>query len=350
MIVAPWWVRWLVGASGTAVTLTAIAVLLLPNMFAAIGWLRGLVAVAVFSLAVAGPVVVIQNPVRQSYAAALTGLNPEQRTRVTKALRRGEVPADPRVLVAAIRMGTLSQAYLRRATSWQKSAKWWMPALYIVLAVLNFTTHTPRQGLLWLGFGVYFGVYFAWASYRAQRLLKHVERLRVVATEIPEAASAAADTADSVTLPPRRIWAAMLLAVVFAIIFGIAAYVWGLSDRRTPDCRTADQAVDFIYVHQDMLDARQITPDGPLLSRYQVWSDQLQTYARQVSAPDISRHLHRIAELSMQAVTLVQDIRKEAVVSPSPDVIRDHENAYQKAMTELVAEEGDLNPICHPGN
>ncbi len=75
-----------------------------PNFLAATGWLWGLIAVVVFSLAFAAPMLVIQNPVRQSYAAALTGLTLQQRTQVMKVLRRGEVPADPHVLAAAIRV------------------------------------------------------------------------------------------------------------------------------------------------------------------------------------------------------------------------------------------------------
>ena len=350
MIVAPWWARWLVNASVAALTLTVVGALLLPNIVATIGWLWALVAVLVFSLAFAAAMVIVQNPVRRSYAAALAGLNPQQRRQTAKALRRGEVPGDPRVLTAAIRVGTLSQAYLRRAAPWQKTAKWWMPAFYIVLAVLDFITHIPRQGLLWLGFALYFGAYFAWTSHRQQQLPQNVKRLRAVAAEIPEAASAAADTEYSVTLPPRRLWVAMLVAVVFAIIFGTVAYVWGLSDRRTPDCRTADEAMNFIYTHREMLDAQQITTGGPDVSKYQGWSDQLQSYARQVSAPDLSRRLHRIAELSVQAVSLVKDVRKDPGVSPSPAAIRDHETAYQKAVTELAADERDLGPICHPRN
>lgn len=347
MIAAPWWVRWLVSASVMAVTLTACVALLFPDFFAATGWLWGLVAVISFSLAFAAAAIVIQNPVRQSYAAAVTGLNSQQRSQTRKVLRSGEVPSDPQVLAAAIRLGTLSQAYLRRAAPWQKTAKWWMPALYVVLAVLNFTTDTPRQGLLWLGFALYFAAYYGWTSHRARQLPQHIERLRAVAAQIPEAASAAADTEDSVTLPPRRIWASVLLAVVAAIILGAAVFFRG-QPRQTPDCRTADRAVDFIYAHQDMLDGRLITTGGPDLRTYRDWSDQLQDYARQVAAPDISRHLHRIAELSVQVVSLVQDVRKDP--GAPQNVIRDDQTAYQNAMTELVAEDGHLVPICHPHN
>ncbi len=347
MIAAPWWVRWLVSAAVMALTLTATVALVFPNFVATTGWLWRLVGVVVLSLAFASAADFIQNPVRRSYAAAVTGLNPQQRSQIRKALRHGEVPADPRALAAAIRVGTLSLAYLRRAARWQKTPQWWMPAFYIVLAVVDFIIGIPRQGLLWLGFALYFAAYFGWTSHRRRQLPQHVARLRAVAAETFEAASAAADTEDSVTLPPRRMWASVVLAVVAAIAIGAGVIAWGLP-RQSPDCRTADQTLSFIYAHQDMLDGQLITAGGPDLHRYQVWSDQLQDYARHVSAPEISRHLHRIAELSVQAVSQVQDIRKDPLVSPPPNVIRDHQTAYQNTMSQLVAEDGDLVPICHP--
>lgn len=183
---------------------------------------------------------------------------------------------------------------------------------------------------------------FAWRSYRSPRLAQHVERLRGVAVEIPEAAPAPA-TAESVTLAPRRMKTAVLLAVVVGLGFGAAAYL-SATPRQTPDCRTADQVVNFIYANRDLLDASRITTGGPELNRYQDWSQQLHNDARQVASPDISGHLHRMAELSVQAVSLVQDIRKDPLVSPAPDAISDHETAYQHTISELITEEGHLVP------
>jgi hypothetical protein len=310
------------------------------------GWLWGLVALLGFSLAAAAPIVLVGTPVQQSYAAALTGLNLEQRTQVIKALRRGQVPSDPRMLTAAIRVGTISLAYLRRAARWQKTATWWVPAIYTLVAVLEFTDSNAPAGLLGAGFALFFAVRFAQRSYRSRRLPQHLEWLRAAATGIPEVASAVADTKDSVALPPRRMKISVLLVVLVGVGFGAAAYFWGLP-RQTRDCRTTDKAVDFIYAHRDMLDAGLITPGDPALTKYQDWSKQLQDYAQQASAPDISRRLHRIADLSAQAVQLVQDIRKGPFISPPPDVIHDHETAYEKTISELIAEEDDLVPICH---
>lgn len=333
MVVAPWWARWLVNALVTAVALGVIATFGLPSVVATIGWLWALVAVVGFSLVFTGAAVFIQNPVAQTYAAALAGLNLRQRTEAVKALRRGVVPSDARVLAAAIRVGTLNLAYLGRAMRWQRTAKWWVPALYVVLAILDFTANDTKRGLLWAGFALYFAAYFGWTSYRARQLPQRVGLLRAAATDSPEATAAAADTEDSIALPPRRIRAVVLLFVVVVIGFGTMGF---LLSRQTPDCRTADAAADFIYTHRDMLDARLITAGDPDLSRYQDWSDQLQNYARQVSTPDISRRLHRIAALSVQAVSLVRDMPSE------------HQTEYQNTVEELASEERDLVSACHP--
>ena len=66
MVVAPWWVRWLVSASVAAVTLTVIFALGGPSFVVVTGWRWRLAALVVFSLAVAAVVVIIQNPVRHT--------------------------------------------------------------------------------------------------------------------------------------------------------------------------------------------------------------------------------------------------------------------------------------------
>jgi hypothetical protein len=338
-------VRWLVDAAVAAVALTAIVVAMFPTFVASTGWAWTLVALLGFSVAAAGPVVLVQTGVQRNYRPAMKGLNLEQRTQIVTALQRGQIPSDPRVLAAAIQVGAISLAYRRHAARWQRTAKWWLPAAYTVGAVLEFIGDNTRAGLLWAGFGALFAAVFAWRSYRSPRLAQHVERLRGVAVEIPEAAAAAA-TAESVTLAPRRMRTAVLLAVVVGLGFGAATYLWA-TPRQTPDCRSADQVVNFIYANRDLLDASRITTGGPELNRYQDWSQQLRNDARQAISPDISGHLHRMAELSAQAVSLVQDIRKDPLVSPAPDAISDHETAYQQAISELITAEGQLVPLCH---
>jgi hypothetical protein len=346
MIVAPWWVRWLVDAAVVTLALLAITAATWPTFFAVHGWLLGVAVLLGFGLAAAVPVVRVQSSVQHAYADALTGLNLEQRTQIVKALRRGEVPADPRVLAAAVRAGAVSLAYRRHAARWQNTSQWWLPVAYVVLAVASFALNSPRQALLWLGFAAFFAALFGRRSSRARRLPQRVEHLRAAAAEIAQAASAA--TEPAVALPPRRMKTSLLLAVVVAVGFGATMYFWG-AHRQTPDCRTADTAVNFIYTHQEMLDVGRITTGEPPLGQYHDWSNQLQSYAGQVSAPDIALHLRRVADLSVKAVSLVEELRNPGG-SPPPDVTADHKTAFRDTVNELVAEDGDLIPICHRRN
>lgn len=343
MVVAPWWARWLLSALEAALVITWAVVLLFPKFLAVTGWLWGVVALAGFSLAAAAAGVCIQHPIRQNYAATVTGLNLLQRSQIVNALRRGHIPSDPRVLAAAIRVGALNLAYLRRTPRWQRTAaKWWMPPLLGGMAVMGFIGNEPRRGVFWTGFAVFLVSQSTWLWYKTRRLPQHIELLRAATADIPEALTGAE---DPVALPPRRLWLSTLLVVVGGIAGGAIAF---LSDRPTPDCRTADAVVNHIAAHPDMLDARLITPGEPDLIKYQDWSNQLQSYARQVSTPDISHHIHRIAELSTQAVSLVQDIRKDLVASTSTDVILDRETAYHNTVTQLINEDKALISICHP--
>lgn len=268
MVVAPSWVRWVVNALWTAVIVTAIAVAVFPNFVAKTGWSWALAALVAFSLAVAAPAVVMQNPMHRLYAAELTGLNRKQRSGVMKALRRGEIPSDSRVLAAAIGVGSTNLAYLRRAARRQSTARWLLPALYIAFAALAFITRDLRRGLLWGGFALFLAANFVWTSRKSRRLTQHVALLRCAAADVPEAASAAAENdSDSMTLPKRRTWVAVPLVVMVGIGFGITAYLSGQVDKQTPDCRTSDSVVDFISAHRDMVDPGLITRDDTSLHK-----------------------------------------------------------------------------------
>ena len=86
-------------------------------------------------------------------------------------------------------VGALSHSYLGRVTRAQKAIRWWMPALYLGVAVLAFIDDDTRKGLLWLGFALYFAAYLGWVWYRARRSSRYVERLRAAGAEAPEAAA-----------------------------------------------------------------------------------------------------------------------------------------------------------------
>src|ERR1700742_1475989 len=119
LVVAPWWVRWLVNAATFTVTLVAICVLGFPG-FASAGWTWPLLSVLAFSVVATALIARARRPIQQSYARTVDGLNLSQRSQAVKALRRGEVPPDPAVLAAAIRIGNLSMAYQRRVPRWQR--------------------------------------------------------------------------------------------------------------------------------------------------------------------------------------------------------------------------------------
>jgi hypothetical protein len=345
LIVAPWWVLWLANASVFAVGLIAICVLGIPG-FATTGRAWPLVAVVGFSLIATAMVTMAQRPIQQSYASAVAGLSLPQRSQAAKALRRGEVPSDPQVLAAAIRVGNLSMAYQRRVPRWQRVFRWCVVVLWIVAGVLEFVGHDIRSGWMWVGLAVLVAVLSAWSSYKTRRLSQHLELLRSAADSSPQALSLLAESKDSAAPPPRlRLRIAFTVVVVIAVAAGVA--VLYLRDRRTPDCRTADSVIDFIHGHPDMLDSTLITPGGPGLDTYQDWSNQLHAYSRQVSSTDLAAHLHRIAEFSAEAVSLVRDTRRNPTATQSADELINRESAYRTIIGELIDQDKALIPFCH---
>jgi hypothetical protein len=345
LVVAPQWVLWLVNAAVFAVALIAICVLGIPG-FAATGWVWPLVSVVGFSLIATAIKTIAQRPIQQSYAPAVAGLSLPQRSQAGKALRRGEVPSDPQVLAAALRVGNLSMAYQRRVPPWQRVFRWCVPILWIVAGALGFVGGNARSGWTWVGLAVLVAILLAWSSYKTRRLSRHVELLRSAADSSPQAISMLAEAKDSVAPPPRvRFRVAFTVVVVVAVAAGVA--VLYLRDRRTPDCRTADSVVDFIHGHPDMLDSTLITPGGPSLDEYQGWSNQLQADSRQVSSSELKPHLHRITEFSAEAVSLVRDTRRNPTATQSADEVINRESAYRTVIGQLINEDKALIPICH---
>jgi hypothetical protein len=136
---------------------------------------------------------------------------------------------------------------------------------------------------------------------------------------------------------------------VVVVIVAVAAGVFLLYRQGQPsrDCRTANTVVGFIHDHPDMLDASLISPGGPGLDKYQDWSDRLIAYSRQVSAPDLAPHLHRIADLSATAVGVVTDARRDSFATPSTDEIVGRQAAYHHIIGQLIDEDKSLIPPCH---
>jgi hypothetical protein len=346
LVVAPWWVLWLVNAATFTVTLLAICVLGFPG-FAASGWTWPLLAVLGFSVVVTALLTLARRPIQQSYAPTVTGLNLTQRSQAVKALRRGEVPSDPAVLAAAIRIGNLSAAYRRRVPRWQKRLAWCVPVLWLVAGVLAFVGDNARGGLTWSALALWIAARLLWASHKARRLPQRLELLRSAADSSPQALSVLAEAHDSAAPPPSLRFRIVYAAFVAVAVAGGLVAVY-LQAPHSGDCRTADAVVGFIHARPDMLDSTLITPGGPGLDKYLDWSDQLGAYSQQASAPDLAPHLHRIAGLSASAVALVTDARRDSFATQSADEIIARQASYQGIIGKLIDEDKALIPPCHP--
>lgn len=338
LLVAPWWVRWLVSTAVAAATLAAIAAVLYPRFFTTTGALWGALAVAGFGMIISASMLYAQAPLQQRLVAPIVGLDRQQRTQTWKALRRGDIPSDADALVAAITMAALALRPRRRPQRGAAVLVWVVPVLFTVSAILAFITHDVRHGTFWIGFALYFATYQTWLSYRQRRLTQHLESLRAAARnrEIPT------DTAESVAVPPRRIWALVAMFTIVGLTVGAMVY---LSDRPDPDCRTANAALAMSY-RTDVTGAWLGVTNPSDLDQYRAWADQWRTYARQTSNGPVGDHLRRMADLSARAVSLLQDLSNDKTSSAPPDVVASHQNAYVNTITQMFDEQKHLLAIC----
>lgn len=345
LVVAPWWVHWLLNAAVFAVTLSVLCALGFPALVT-YGWPWPVLWV--FSLIVAALLTRARRPAQQSFARIVQGLNLEQRSSVVRALHAGEAPSDPAVLAAAIRVGDLTTAYLRRVPPWQRRLAWVVPLLAVAAGMLEIVGHNARLGLIWVVLALLVAARLAWATRTARRLPHRLELLRSAAPASPLALSALEHSDDSPAAPPGlryRIAVVVAMAVAAGAAGALAGY---LQDRPSHDCRTADAAVNYIHAHPDMLDPWLIMPGGPGLDAYRDWSDQLVAYSRQASAPELAPHLHRIAELATAAVSTVTEARRDSFATPPPDQVLAWRGSYQRTISQLIDEDNALIPPCHP--
>jgi hypothetical protein len=296
---------------------------------------------------VTGLMTLARRPIQQSYVRTVTGLNLSQRSQAVRALRRDEVPADPAVLAAAVRIGNLSMAYRRRVPRWQKRLAWCVPVLWVIAGVLAFVGDNARGGLTWSALALWIAARLLWATYKARRLPGRLELLRSAADSSPRALSVLAEAHDSAAPPPSLRFRIVYAAFVAVAVAGGMVAVYQQA-RPSRDCRTADAVVGFIHAHPDMLDSTLITPGGPGLDKYQDWSDRLVAYSQQASAPDLAPHLHRIAGLSASAVALVTDARRDSFATQSADEIIARQVSYHGIIGKLIDEDKALIPPCHP--
>ncbi|MCV7028213.1 hypothetical protein [Mycobacterium sherrisii] len=346
LVVAPWWVHWLLNAAIFAVTLSVLGALGFP-VLVMYGWTWPVLAVLAFSLTVTALLTLARRPAQQSFARIVAALNLEQRSNVVRALRTGEAPADPTVLAAAIRVADLTAAYLRRVPRWQRRAAWLVPLLAAAAGVLEFVGHDARVGLIWVVLAVLVAGRLGWMTRAARRLPLHLELLRSAANASPQALSALDHSDDIPAAPPGLRYRIVVVVVVAVAAGAVGALAGYLQDQPSHDCRTADAAVNYIHAHPDMLDPWLIMPGGPGLDEYRNWSDQLVAYSHQVSAPELAPHLRRIAELSTTAVSTVTEARRDSFATPPPDQVFAWRGSYQHTIGQLIEADNALIPPCH---
>ena len=348
-LLTPWWARALLNTAIGAATYTVVAAMLFPSFLTAPAWPWNAAGITALSALSAAAVMYAQQPLYRAYDTALHDLSRQQRAQAVAAVRTDSVPDDPAVLAGAIRVAALGTAYLQRVTRSTKQARWFAIGAYTFSAVVQLWTSGLRHALLWLGFALYFAVYFIVLTRRENQLPPRIERLRAAATGAPQAEAAVAQTAGGVPRPPRRLWVITVLIAVMFTGFLVADHFWSPrpligSPPHRGDCDTSGEVFQFIDRHPEMLNAERITGADPGLPAYEDWSHQLRTFASSVTWPQLAPHLNRIADLSGHAVDVVRDLRQHT--SATTDVIAAHQTDYQTTVSAIVTEIGKAADAC----
>jgi predicted chitinase len=208
-----WWARWLV----TALLLAPILAVPVPDVAQLGGWAWGLVILGSYSLVFAAIAAAVRRPIQRTYLAAFDGLSRPQWSEAVGALRRSEIPPDPGVLAAAIRVRTGSVACRRRARQWHRTSRWRMGVGRGLLAAVGFVTSDIRDGvvLAWLALGM--ATLAVWSWYRSRDFRCHLQQLRAAAKSAPSVGAASADAEDYVALAPQRLWRSAVVAIIVAM-------------------------------------------------------------------------------------------------------------------------------------
>lgn len=289
------------------------------------------------SLATGAASTVLQGPMRAAYVDALRGLNTAERAEATRALRQGNIPADAGVLAGAIRWGAVIEDYRGRALR-GKSARLISAVLLVLIAILDFVIHSPRQGILWLLLVAVITVPAVVRERRRRNLGTHLTRLRTAAKSSP--ILTAADLAPPSVQRDTNYWHVALLAIVTLIV--VTAFA-ALAGRPRHDCRTVDATVAYLHDHPDMLSPQPIPVGGPGLGAYSGWADQLSRYASQTSNSDIKPHMHALADRARDAASLASQARSTAPARPVIDL----QLAYGLDVLDILHEERELTATCH---
>jgi hypothetical protein len=337
----PLWVQGLVRAAIFAIAVGGVVSVLYPMFVYRMGWpLTALSVIALCGTAI-GAALYIQRPVRQRAYQALGGLDRPGSLAALEALRTGEVPADPDVLAAAIRAGALVQAYRHKTTRTQRAAQRLIPAVAITAGVVELFRLPVAFGGLLIGVGLLWVLQLVTTARRRRRTDKNLHVLRAAT----DPGLGQAEEVDASTLPPIRSGRVTLAIAILVTAF--MALVWFVAYSE-PQCNTVNAVMQLVYDKRQLGDPQNMTRGQPDVATYRGWSDQLHRYADQVSDPRIAPGLHRIADLSDQAVTQFAQSR-DALVSPPHDYsLADQEKTFSTTMQALFDEENAVGAICFP--
>ncbi|WP_374024965.1 hypothetical protein [Mycobacterium sp. HNNTM2301] len=316
----------------------AVMWVLYPMFIYRMGWLLAAVSVMALCVAATAAAVYFQRAVRRRYVQALGGLDQPGALGALEALRTGTVPDDPDVLAAAIRVGTLAQAYRRQTTRRQRVGQWLVPAVLITWGAVNLF----RLPVVFGGFLIAVGLWWVFGLLAiARRRRTTDENMLALRAAAPDPAQA--DDIDAASLPRARTGRTSATLAVLVIAFMSLVWLVGYSQ---PQCNTVGAMMDLVYDQRALADPQNMTRGEPDLAAYRAWSAQLHRYAEQVSDPKLAPGLRRIADLSDQAVTQFAQSR-DNLVGARPDYsLADQQRAFSATMSALFAEEKAVGALC----
>ncbi|SIL15960.1 integral membrane protein [Mycobacteroides abscessus subsp. abscessus] len=188
------------------------------------GWLFFIVKVTAFSVGLATMFALIQQPVRRSFATALAGLNRVQRRQAATAISRGDIPRDPAVLSAAVRLATIALGVQRRAPSW---AKWFQrisPILFLAFAVGDFINDKNRHALAYTVFAVLLLVSVLWSEHVRHRTQSRVDLLNSAASAAGAAPPHSAADYPALMSGRKQVLIAVAIGLTTAIFAAAVTY------------------------------------------------------------------------------------------------------------------------------
>ncbi|MBU9766577.1 hypothetical protein FR943_22390 [Mycobacterium sp. TNTM28] len=340
---APWWVRWLITSAFAILGLLFFCwAVLEPGHHWWTLWPTWMVgaALSIFGLLIAAPMTLLAQPVVNSFSATLAGLTSAQRTAVARALRREPVPTDPAVLAAAVRAGDLSDAYRRLVSPTRRRLTWLLIALFgVVLPALEFTLDQPRIAVMYLGVGVLLAATAVRSEWARRRSGPRLVRLRAAAAAEPQVAQVVAQAVPPGQPTARQRW--LGIGLIFVVTTAAATACVFVAAVTNQDCRIVRDVGLHVSAHRDLLNPRLIGTDGPDLSEYRAWSDELRRHADRARVPGVNRSLQQIADLSTEVVVSVEQAR-----AASDDDKGSRTMHYLDVVQRLIDAENQLIAAC----